>query len=61
MAPTTSPVPSGTGSTLTRTLAGRVESGALRLAVAADTAALAEPVGRFNHMLLIALGALAAA
>ena len=28
--------------------------------MAADTAALAEPVGRFNHMLLIALGALAA-
>ena len=47
--------------TLTRTLKPEEsESGALRLAVAADTAALAEPVGRFNHMLLIALGALAA-
>lgn len=47
--------------TLTRTLKPEEsESGALRLAVAASTAALAEPVGRFNHMLLIALGALAA-
>ena len=36
--------------TLTRTLKPEEsESGALRLAVAADTAALAEPVGRFNH------------
>jgi signal transduction histidine kinase len=32
----------------------------LRLLVAADRAVLAEPIGRFNHMLAIALGALAA-
>lgn len=32
----------------------------LRLLVAADRAALAEPIERFNHMLAIALGALAA-
>lgn len=32
----------------------------LRLVVAADRRVLAEPIGRFNHMLAIALGALAA-
>ncbi|MGY6272514.1 sensor histidine kinase [Achromobacter denitrificans] len=32
----------------------------LRLLVAADRAVLAEPIGRFNHMLAIALGTLAA-
>lgn len=32
----------------------------LRLIVAADRAVLAEPIGRFNHMLLLSLGALAA-
>ncbi|MCB7476654.1 hypothetical protein, partial [Lactiplantibacillus plantarum] len=32
----------------------------LRLIVAADRAVLAEPIERFNHMLLLSLGALAA-
>ncbi len=46
---------------LTRTLEpAETEAAALRLIVAADSQALAEPIERFNHMLRIALGALAA-
>lgn len=36
------------------------DAGALRLVVAADRAVLAEPIERFDHMLLLSLGALAA-
>ncbi|MGB3432050.1 sensor histidine kinase [Achromobacter sp.] len=46
---------------LTRTLEpAETEAAPLRLIVAADSQVLAEPIGRFNHMLLISLGALAA-
>ena len=46
---------------LTRTLEpAETEASPLRLIVAADSQVLAEPIGRFNHMLLISLGALAA-
>ncbi len=46
---------------LTRTLEpAETEASPLRLIVAADSQVLAEPIERFNHMLLISLGALAA-
>ena len=46
---------------LTRMLEpAETEAAPLRLIVAADSQVLAEPIGRFNHMLLISLGALAA-
>ncbi|MGS1109574.1 sensor histidine kinase [Achromobacter anxifer] len=46
---------------LTRTLEpAETEAAPLRLIVAADSQVLAEPIERFNHMLLISLGALAA-
>ncbi|MGV2864065.1 sensor histidine kinase [Achromobacter sp. AGC39] len=56
------PGPAGRGLTaLARTVRPAEEDVApWRLVVAADRRVLAEPIGRFNHMLAIALGALAA-
>ncbi len=54
--------PEGHGLTaLTRTLKPEdADAATLRLIVAADRQVLAEPIERFNHMLLLSLGALAA-